>query len=399
MKKNAMPITVWGLTLAQALLITGNILLVSVSALIGQQIAPSPAMVTLPVALQFLGVMLVTIPAANLVQHWGRKRVFLSANSVGIAGAFLAYWALRQESFILFCVATFLLGISIGVGQQYRFAAIENARADQQAKAVSWVMAGGVLAAVLGPNLAIWTKSDVPNQQYLNAFLALAFLYVLAMLLVAFLPLKTVDKQSISGPVRSYRELFREPLLRAAVVSGTIGYAVMILVMTATPMAMMGHGMHFSHSAHVIQWHVLGMFVPSFFTGILITRLGERLVIQTGCLLLVACVLLSQLENTYLNFSAALMVLGVGWNFTFIGATTLLSKTHRPAEKAKVQGVNDFLVFTFAAIASLMSGYWQNLFGWKMLNLLVLPLILLAMYWVHQGHQSKRVAQLLKSTP
>lgn len=384
-QKNIMPLVVWGLSLGQALLITGNILLVSVSALIGKQLAPSPTWITLPVALQFLGLMGVTLPAAHLVRRVGRKKVFLIGNLTGVLGATVAYLALSNMQFTWFCAGTFLLGMAIGVGQQYRFAAVENAGAGQQANAVSLVMAGGVLAAVLGPNLAIWAKSDAAGQQYLNAFLILLGLYVLTLILVAVLPIKTQSLSEQSGEVRSYAELFQQPLLSAAIVSGTIGYAVMVLIMTATPLAMMSANFEFSHSAHVIQWHVLGMFIPSFFTGKLIARFGERAIILIGCVLLLACEIVNQMGHSYMHFTSALIALGVGWNFTFIGATTLLTRTYRPAEKAKVQGINDFLIFTFAALASLFAGYWQNTLGWTVLNALMMPATLIAMALLYRG--------------
>ncbi|AXF86532.1 Riboflavin transporter RfnT [Ephemeroptericola cinctiostellae] len=393
-QQRTMPRVVWGLSLGQALLITGNILLVSVSALIGKQLAPDAAWITLPVALQFLGLMGVTLPAAHLVRRVGRKKVFLIGNLTGVLGAAVAYWALLHMQFTWFCAGTFLLGMAIGVGQQYRFAAVENAGSGQQANAVSLVMAGGVLAAILGPNLAIWAKNDAAGQQYLTAFLILLGLYALTLVVVALLPIKTPSVSEQTGDVRSYVELFKQPLLSAAIVSGTIGYAVMVLIMTATPLAMMTANFEFSHSAHVIQWHVLGMFVPSFFTGKLIARYGERTIILIGCMLLLACQGVNQMGHSYMHFTTALIALGVGWNFTFIGATTLLTRTYRPAEKAKVQGINDFLIFSFSALASLCAGYWQNTLGWAVLNALMMPATLIAMVLLYRGFklESKQVA-------
>lgn len=395
-QKQALPWVVWGLSLGQALLTTGNILLVSVSALIGKQLAPSATWITLPVALQFLGLMGVILPAAHWVRRVGRKKVFLMGNLTGVLGAAVAYWALLNQQFSLFCVGTFLLGMAIGVGQQYRFAAVENAKAGQQANAVSLVMAGGILAAILGPNLAIWAKSDAAGQQYLNAFLILLGLYVLTLILIAALPIRTFTSSEQTGEVRSYAALFKQPLLSAAIVAGTIGYAVMVLIMTATPLAMMSEHFEFSHAAHVIQWHVLGMFVPSFFTGKLISRYGERTIILIGCLLLLACQGVNQMGHSYMHFTSALVALGVGWNFTFIGATTLLTTTYRPAEKTKVQGINDFLIFTFSALASFFAGYWQNTLGWTVLNALMMPATVIAMFLLYRGFKLES-KQSLKS--
>ena len=372
-------VSVWGLALGQALLITGNILLVSVTALIGHKLSPSLAFATLPIALQFLGLMGVTLPAALLMRHLGRKRVFLIGNLIGVGGAFLAYYALSISHFWLFSSATFLLGVAIGVGQQYRFAAIDNCPEGKAPQAISLIMAGGILAAFLGPNLAVWAEFLVPDTQYIGAFAALIFLYISTTILVALLPLKKPTLAEQTGTPRSYVVLLSQPDLIASVVAGVIGYGVMVWVMTATPLAMQGCGFDFGSTASVIQWHVLGMFVPSLFTGKLITRFGTTKVIQTGCIFLLACLVLNQFDVTYWHFFSALVLLGVGWNFTFIGATNLLSQTYQPSDKAKVQGLNDFLVFAFAAIASMLAGYWQSALGWEVLNLLMIPAVIIAM--------------------
>ncbi|WP_409522584.1 MFS transporter [Nitrincola sp. MINF-07-Sa-05] len=391
-----MPITVWGLALGQALLVTGNILLVSVTALIGQQIAPSFALVTLPVALQFLGLMGVTIPAAHLMRWLGRKTGFLLGNLIGVAGAILAFVALSDNHFVLFCISTFLLGMAIGVGQQYRFAAIEGCEPALHSRAIGMVMAGGVLAAILGPNLAIWTEHFFPDRQYLGAFAALIMLYIITLILISSLPLKKPGFAEQHGDVRSYADLLKQPQLVAAISSGMIGYGVMVLVMTATPLAMVECGFNFSSTASVIQWHVLGMFLPSFFTGKLISRFGEIKIIQSGCLLLISCILLNQLGILYWHFWTALVALGIGWNFTFIGATSLLTHTYRPAEKAKVQGLNDFCVFGAAALGSLMAGHFQMQLGWEVLNLLMLPAVLIAMFMVWISHRKQSSGILIR---
>ncbi|KZN13605.1 MFS transporter [Marinomonas sp. TW1] len=372
-------VSVWGLALGQALLITGNILLVSVTALIGQQLAPNLSLATLPVATQFLGLMGVILPAALLMRTVGRKKGFFIGNLIGIIGAFTAFYALQQTNFVLFCCATLLLGMAIGVGQQYRFAAIENAPNDKTPQAISLIMGAGVIAAILGPNMAIWAEFIVPDTQYLGAFAALLVLYIATTILILMLPLRQPTQEEQTGTPRSYKTLLKQPNLLAAITSGVIGYTVMTLVMTATPLAMHGHGFHFGHTATVIQWHVLGMFAPSFFTGKFIQKYGTTKVIQAGCLLLLICVVLNQFGSGYWYFWTALIFLGIGWNFTFIGATALLTKTYQPADKAKVQGLNDFLVFTGATIGSVLAGYWQNLFGWEILNLLMIPFILAAM--------------------
>ena len=375
-----MPYTVWGLALAQALLTTGNILLVAVSALIGKQLASHPALVTAPVASQFLGLILATLPAAFLMQKLGRKKVFVIGNVFGIIGALVAIQALLSASLLLFTLGIFLTGIAIGIAQQYRFAALDECRAESHAKAISVVMSGGVLAAFIGPNLAIWSQNWFSQNVYVGAFVGLAVLYVLALLLIVCLPLKSHTlAQKANTEVRSYRELWQQPLFVAAIASGAIGYGVMVFLMTATPLAMHHHDYAFPDIAVVIQWHVLGMFVPSFFTGHLIKKHGLKPIIMLGCALLIISAIINLFGQSYVHFFTSLVLLGIGWNFTFIGATQLVSLTYRPQEKGKVQGMNDFLVFTTAAIASLFAGQTVETIGWMWVNLISLPLIAVAM--------------------
>lgn len=372
--------TVWGLAIGSALLISGNILLVAVTALIGIDLAPNKSMSTLPVALQFLGMLSVTLPAALLVKKWGRKPVFLIANLIGVSGALLSYWSLSIENFWCFSMGTLLLGVAIGVSQQYRFAAVENCAPKHSAQAISIIMIGGILSAILGPNLAIWSEFIISERQYLGGFAVLTVLYALTTLLIACLPLASVHSSEQVQSSKSYLELLKQPKLLSAITAGAIGYGVMVLVMTATPLAMANCGFMFDTSANVIQWHVLGMFVPSFFTGKLIAKYGAFNIVLIGCALLIGCVLFNQLGIQYWHFLSALVLLGIGWNFTFIGATTLLTQSYEPADKAKVQGMNDLLVFSGAAVGSLMAGYLHNLFGWTTLNLLMLPVIIAAMF-------------------
>ncbi|MDP5293046.1 MFS transporter [Oceanimonas sp. CHS3-5] len=378
-----MPITVWGLAIAQALLASGNILLVSVSALIGRQLADEAWLITLPVACQFAGLIAATLPAAHLMQRLGRKTGFVLGNLFGLLGAWVALQGLAATSLGLFATGTFLTGIAIGVGQQYRFAALEACDGGQHARAISLVMAGGILAAVIGPNLAVWSQAWYQPNPYGGAFYGLFGLYVVALLLILLLPLPAATPVQPGEQVRAYGELFRQPLLLAAVASGMIGYGIMVLLMTATPLAMEHHSHDFPATAMVIQWHVLGMFVPSFFTGHLIRRFGTRKVILCGCGALLLSVAVNLSGTGFWHYWWGLLLLGVGWNFTFIGATHLLTFSYRPAEKARVQGINEFLVFSAAALGSLFAGQGVVLLGWVWLNLFAVPWILLvfALIW------------------
>ncbi len=377
-----MPITVWGLAVAQALLTTGNILLVAVSALIGKQLASHPALITLPVALQFLGMIMATLPAAHLMQKMGRKVGFVLGNCIGLLGTWVALQGLQAHSLMHFASGTFLIGMAIGTAQQYRFAALDVCSLEQRPRAISMVMAGGILAAVLGPNLAIWSRQWFDGNPFEGAFYGLFLVYMLALLLIVSLPLARPVKSAVQQSTRSYAQLFKQPLLVAAIASGAIGYAVMVLLMTATPIAMQNDEFPFSNIAWVIQWHVLGMYVPSFFTGHLIRRFSSRSVIVWGCATLALCVLVNVLGQSYWHYWLGLLLLGVGWNFTFIGATHLLTFTYEPAEQGKVQGINEFMVFTAAALGSLLAGVGVDKLGWVWLNLVSLPPIMLVAWWI-----------------
>ncbi len=377
-----MPISVWGLAIAQALLTTGNILLVAVSALIGKQLASHPALITLPVALQFLGLIMATLPAAHLMQKMGRKVGFILGNCIGLIGTWVALQGLEANSLMHFASGTFLIGMAIGTGQQYRFAALDVCSVEQRPRAISMVMAGGILAAILGPNLAIWSRQWYDGNAFVGAFYGLFVIYVLALLLISSLSLGVPIKTKTQQATRSYRELFQQPLLIAAMASGAIGYAVMVLLMTATPIAMQHDDFPFSNIAWVIQWHVLGMYVPSFFTGRLIRRYSSRRVILWGCAILALCVLVNVLGNSYWHYFMGLILLGVGWNFTFIAATHLLTFTYEPAEQGKVQGINEFMVFSAAALGSLLAGVGVDTLGWAWLNIASLPPIILVAWWI-----------------
>jgi len=373
-----LPLGVWGLALGQALLITGNILLISINALIGQQLTPLPSLATLPVALQFIGLMAVTLPAALLMRTLGRKAGFLIGNVVGVCGAGLCCFALFQSNFYIFCLGTTMLGMAIGVSQQYRFAAIELCSDRERSRAIALIMGAGVIAAVLGPNLAVWASHLHFSQAFAGSFFVVMLLYVLTAVVIANIKLPHANIADTQDSGRSLRELFSQPNLMTAVVAGAIGYGVMVLVMTATPIAMHDHHHPFDQTASVIQWHVLGMFLPSFVTGRLVAKWGEIPLILTGCLLLALCALIGQLGSQYWHYVSALIALGIGWNFTFISATSLLASCYRSSEKAKVQGINDFLVFGSSALASLMAGQLQWWLGWKQLNLVALAAILIA---------------------
>ncbi|WP_447555164.1 MFS transporter [Vreelandella sp. EE22] len=377
-----MPLSVWLLSLCQALLVSGNILLIAVSPLIGASLSPSAAWATAPVASQWLGLMCATIPASLLMGRLGRKSGFVLGNLIGLAGVVVATQALIHQRFTLFLLATWLIGIGIGFGQLYRFAAIEAAPAHRRDRAIGLVMGGGVLAAFFGPWLARISR-ELGEVAFLGSFVGLGALYVIALLVLCVTRLPPVEKSHAEGTPRPLGALLRQPLFVLAVGSAMVGYAVMNISMTATPIAMAGAGYSFDHVAATIQWHVVAMFAPSFFTGHLTTRFGPRAVIVTGGLLLAASALAAQQGLGFGHFNLALVLLGLGWNFTFLPATGLITQTYRPAEKARVQAANEFLVFGVVALSALAAGPLVSVLGWGLLNALLAPLSLipLALLW------------------
>ncbi|CAK3246024.1 MFS transporter [Vibrio crassostreae] len=367
---------VWLLSLCQALLMTGNILLISVIGLIGKQIAPSVSMITLPVALQFLGLMAATIPASLISGKLGRKRGFSIGNVVGITGASLATYALSQQHFSLFCFATFLLGIGIGFGTLYRFAAIEVCDENARHRAISISMAGGVLAAVLGPNLAIMSQQWSADGLYIGAFASLIGLNILALALLQTIQFPKVSFNSQAPKADPLSVIVKAPNFIGAVFAAMVAYAVMNILMTATPLAMIGCGFDFTKAAGVIEWHVLGMFVPAFFTGSLIEKFGSRMMILAGGVLFVVSIAINIHGVSIWHFRAALVVLGVGWNFMFIAATGLFSQSYQSQNKAKAQAFNEFVVFGCVTVTALLSGWLESTVGWQNLNVYVLPFVL-----------------------
>jgi MFS family permease len=356
---------------------TGNILLISVIGLIGKQIAPSQSMITLPVALQFLGLMAATIPASLISGKLGRKRGFSIGNIVGISGASLATFALSTQHFYLFCFATFLLGVGIGFGTLYRFAAIEVCSEDARHRAISISMAGGVLAAVLGPNLAVMSQQWSQDSLYIGAFASLIGLNVLALLIlqtVQFPKFNLTTQQVKPDPVCT---MIKAPNFVGAVFAAMVAYAVMNILMTATPLAMIGCGFDFTKAAGVIEWHVLGMFVPAFFTGGLIEKFGAKRMILAGAVLFLLCIAINIHGESIWHFRSALVLLGVGWNFMFIAATGLFSQSYQAKNKSKAQALNEFVVFSCVSVTALLSGWLESTVGWQMLNIYVLPFVLL----------------------
>lgn len=368
------------LAFCQGLITTGNILLVTISALVGKALSPSTTFITFPVAMQMLGLLVTTIPASLIMAKTGRKLGFSLGNSIGISGAVLGFFSLLASQFWLFSFATFLIGIGIGFATLYRFAAIEAS--DKPAVAISTVMASGVVAAILGPNLAVWVNHHHPTLNYANAFIALAFLYSIALMLLQLVKFNEVSHSQNNGESRPLKTIISAPKFMTAVFIAMVSYTVMNLLMTATPLAMHRHGFDLAQSALVIEWHVLGMFLPSFFSGKLIERFGQVTMMYAGIVLIALCCFVNLLGLSHWHFLAALFLLGVGWNFMFISATQMVSQTYLPQERAKAQATNEFLVFSMVTLSALSAGWLEATVGWQTLNLVTLPILLLTIAWL-----------------
>lgn len=367
--------TVLSLAAGQALYQTGAVLIVTVGGLAGLQLAPEPSLATLPIASIALGTAAATIPAALLMGRLGRKPGFLLGASLGAVGGAIAAWGVSAGSFWLLCLGMLLAGTYQGFAQYYRFAAAEAASEAFRSRAISWVLAGGVVAAVAGPYLGAWTRDALPAD-YAGSFVTVLVLALAAILLIAVTPLPRPEPTAEQDePARPLGRIARQPRFLVAAGGAAIGFGVMVTVMTATPLSMVAHHHAVTSAAFVIQWHVLGMFVPSFFSGALIRRMGVMPMMLAGVGLLGAHVVVALSGVALLNFLSALILLGVGWNFLYVGGSTLLVETYRPSERAKVQALNDFLIVGVAAAGSFSAGALLDTFGWRGVNLAALPLL------------------------
>ena len=364
------------LAVGQALFQSGSVLIMTVGGLAGYLLAADKSLATLPIAAMMAGTALATIPASMFMGRFGRRAGFVIGTLLGVTGGALAVAGLIGNWFWVFCLGHVLAGAYQGFAQFYRFAAAEAASEAFRSRAISLVLAGGVVAAIAGPHIASLTKDASISGPFVATYAALIGLNLMAMALVALIdvPNSATKRGDVDG-ARPLSVIARQPRFVVAVGGAAIGYGVMILAMTATPLAMVGHRHGMSDTAFVIQWHVLGMFVPSFFTGALIARFGTPSVMLAGIGLLGGHVVIALSGVEFLHFLSALTLLGVGWNFSFIGGTALLTETYRPSEKAKVQGLNDFVIFGVVVTASLASGGLLHRFGWFGVNLTALPFL------------------------
>jgi len=372
------------LACCQALLLINNAGLISMNALIGYALTEQKAYASLGATTYVLGSALTTMPASLWMGRVGRRRGFMTGSLIAVVGASLAALAVWLGSFALFCVATAVIGVYTAFGLQYRYAAAEVAAPEFKAKAISLVLAGGIVGGFLGPESTRWAKDLLPVP-FLGSFLVLAAIAVVAMGVQSrvHVPPPPHDERGSGG--RPLAQIVRQPVFIVAALAGGMGYGLMNLLMVATPLAMSFCSYPYSAAALVIEWHVVGMYAPGFFTGSLIKRYGTLNVILGGVVLVAACIGVALNGTSVAHFVVALALLGIGWNFMYVGGTTLLTEAYTPAEKAKTQGANDFIVFAIMGISSFSSGALVSAAGWEAMNAGALPVLVvvaLAVAWL-----------------
>ena len=366
------------LATCQAASLTVNLTVIALAGLVGYSLAENKALATLPISTFVIGVALSTIPAAQWMRIVGRRRGFMTGALAGMLGAVVCSYSVFIGNFWVYCLGTLLLGTQNAFGQQYRFAAADSSTPAFRAKAISFVLAAGIVGGVLGPESTKFTKELFAPYSFLGTYLAVIVLCAIVILLLTQLRIPELTAEERQEKGRPLSEIVRQPVFFVAVLGAMVGYAVMNLVMTAGPLAMIAHDISYSDTIFVVEWHVVGMFAPSFFTGYLINRFGVLSIMIAGVACLLVAVLAAVTGLTIYNFWLGLFLLGVGWNFMFIGGTTLLTESYSPAEKAKTQGLNDFLIFGSVACASLSSGGLLHVFGWNAVNVGAVPFLLIA---------------------
>jgi MFS family permease len=362
------------LACCQALLLTNAVTLITIGALAGYSLVENKVFATLPAATYVIGGFIGTFPASMWMKRVGRRAGFLTGGVFGLVGSTLAAFGMSKGSFALLCCGTLLLGIYNAFGQYYRFAAADAAPPDFRAKAISYVMAGGLVGGIVGPEISKYTR-ELVQPTFVASYASLFFFCLIAMAIVSRLRIPEPKQGESHEPARPLSEIVRQPVFIVAAAGAALGYGVMNLLMTATPLAMGFCGHPYAAAASVIAAHVVAMFGPSFFTGSLIKRFGVLNVMLAGVAAMAACVAIGLSGQLITHFWLALVMLGVGWNFLYIGGTTLLTEAYRPSEKAKAQGTNEILVFAVQAVSAFSSGVLVNAKGWDTLNYVALPLI------------------------
>ncbi|HMV42671.1 MAG TPA: MFS transporter [Leptospiraceae bacterium] len=362
--------------ICQALVQSGSILMTSTNTMIGLEITGSQTLSTMPVAFNTIATLLLTIPASFYMARFGRKSGFILGILFALVGISLVILGISQKNFIIYCLGTIFIGFQSSFSTYFRFAAAEVVHRDFKSRAVSLVLASGVIAALIGPNLYKWGLSVWKDLHFIGGFILSYPLYFIAFSVILFL---NTGKQATLDwkKSKSIKDLFLHTPLPKIIGIGSIAYVVMVLIMTATPLGMKHHHFEMNDITQIIQFHILGMFVPSFFTGSLIKRFGDRKIMLIGTFLFLICIGINFIDHTFLHFAYSLILLGIGWNFLYVGATTLLSYQIHPEDQPKAQAINDFVVTGFSAISIATSGSLHELLGWVNVNLIAIPITIL----------------------
>jgi len=356
---------VWRLTIAYALMMAGVSVLVLIAGIIGTEIAPSSGLATLPIALAVVGVACSTLPTGKLLHLFGRRPVFIGYGFIAICAAALAAFSLVKGQFFLFCFAAFMMGWSGAAGHQYRFAALEAVPAYLAPKATSVLLFGGILSAFIGPEIAVRGRHLLATE-YAGSFLLLTASYMVGMVIISFHHDRVMPDTGHSGKGRPLKEILRSPVIILAICSAALGYGVMSFIMTATPISMHIHSGHSLESTKlVIQSHIAAMYLPALVYAWFYSKLGYKRMLWSSVTVFVICLLVALVNTEFIHFWLALILLGIGWNFLFLSGTNLLPYGYRPNERFRVQSINDFLVFSIQAIASLSSGWVLYQWGWE----------------------------------
>lgn len=373
----SLPKNVWVLALGLALMMSASSLVVFVGGLVGTTLSPSPDLATLPVAAIIVGTALATIPVALMMRRLGRKRTFLIIITFSAFISLLAAYSIHIQSFYMFCFSLALIGISVASLNQFRFAAMESVETHRIPDAASTVLLGGIAAAFIGPEIAVKGK-DLLEHSFTGSFILLAVLFVVGFIIISFFQNVDQNLQRDASPGRPLMQIIRQPIFWTAVLCAMMGYAVMSFIMTATPVSMHvmdGHSLE--DTKWVIQSHIVAMFLPSLITAWIIKKIGIKAMMLTGILAFAICIGIAYSGHHVGHYWGSLVLLGIGWNFLFIGGTTLLPQAYKDSERFKVQAMNEFMIFGTQAIAALSAGFVVHALGWENMLLTTIPLLII----------------------
>ena len=366
------------LSATQATLQITGVTMTAVTGLAGYALVDDKAFATVPLTCYVFGSAITTIPASLLMKTVGRRAGFQTGTALGMVGGAICSLGIYLASFWILCAGMTVMGMYTAFGKYYRFAAADAASLSFKAKAISFTLAGGILGGVVGPEMAKRTKDLFADQIYMGSYLSLIAVCMLAMLVLTRLDIPPLSAQEQKDSGRPLSVIMRQPVFVVAVLVSMLSYGIMNLVMTSTPLAMHAHDHHFNDAALVLEWHIIGMYGPSFFTGSLINRFGVLQVMLAGIVLLFLCIAAALAGTAFINFWVSLFLLGVGWNFMYVGGSALLTECYVPAERAKTQAANDFLIFVTMAISSMSSGLLLHKSGWHAVNYGSIPFVVLA---------------------